>query len=148
MSPLAIRLVPVAAPMLGVVNVLLLNVSTPAKVESVPVVGRVSVVVPVVVSVVACAPEVVRLPPRVIVLPVLATPVPPLAPGNTPVTVEVVSATVKPAPVAPPVKVPVLVKLEAVTPEARVDPESVPAAAVTVIGAVPSKSTPLIARAV
>ena len=45
-------------------------------------------------------------------------------------------------------KVPVLVKLEAVTPEARVAPVRVPAAAVTVMAAVPSKSVPFIARAV
>ena len=44
--------------------------------------------------------------------------------------------------------VPTLVKLEAVTPEARVAPVRVPAAAVTVIGAVPSKFTPLMARGV
>ena len=44
--------------------------------------------------------------------------------------------------------VPTLVKEDAVTPEFRVVPVSVPAAAVTVIAAVPSKDTPLIARAV
>ena len=49
----------------------------PAVVASVPVVGSVTEVLPVVVSVVVKAPEVVRLPPSVIV-PVLATPVPPL----------------------------------------------------------------------
>ena len=45
-------------------------------------------------------------------------------------------------------KVPTLVKEEAVTPEFRVAPLKVLAAAVTVIGAEPSKLTPLMARAV
>jgi hypothetical protein len=44
--------------------------------------------------------------------------------------------------------VPTLVKLEAVTPLARVAPDNVPAAAVTVIAALPLKFTPLIALAV
>ena len=65
--------------------VLLVNASEPAKVARVPVVGRVKVVVLVAVSVVANAPTVVRLPPSVMVLPELATPVPPFAPGKTPV---------------------------------------------------------------
>ena len=47
-----------------------------------------------------------------------------------------------------PVNVPTLVKLDAVTPDASVAPLRVPAAAVTVIGAVPSNVTPLIARPV
>ena len=46
------------------------------------------------------------------------------------------------------VKVPTDVRDDAVTPAARVAPESVPAAAVTVIGAVPSKFTPFIALGV
>lgn len=46
------------------------------------------------------------------------------------------------------VSVPTLVRLDAVTPLASVAPLNVPAAAVTVIAAVPSKLTPLIARAV
>lgn len=45
-------------------------------------------------------------------------------------------------------ELPKLVKLDAVTPDARVDPESVPAAAVTVMFAVPSNATPLMLRAV
>lgn len=45
--------------------------------SSVPLVGKVTLVVPVVVNVNGLAPEVVRLPPSVIVLE-LATPVPPL----------------------------------------------------------------------
>jgi hypothetical protein len=58
----------------------------------VPVVGKVTFVVAVVVNVVAKLPDVVKsfpveiLPPKVIVFPVLSTPVPPLAPGNVPVT--------------------------------------------------------------
>jgi hypothetical protein len=46
------------------------------------------------------------------------------------------------------VSVPTDVRLLAVTPDVNVEPLSVPAAAVTVIAALPSKSTPLIARAV
>ena len=45
-------------------------------------------------------------------------------------------------------RVPTLVSDDAVTPAASVLPLSVPAAAVTVIPAVPSKFTPLMARAV
>lgn len=45
-------------------------------------------------------------------------------------------------------ELPKLVKLDAVTPEASVAPVSVPAAAVTVMFAVPSKDTPLIVLAV
>ena len=51
-----------------------------AVVANVPLVGKVTFVVPVVVSVVANAPEVVRLPPSVIVLVPLLTPVPPCVP--------------------------------------------------------------------
>lgn len=73
----------------GLVSVLLVSVSDPANVANVPVVGKVTVVVPVDVNVVLKAPEVVKLPPSVIVLPELATPVPPLAPSKTPVTSDV-----------------------------------------------------------
>lgn len=45
-------------------------------------------------------------------------------------------------------RVPTEVREDAVTPDDRVDPVSVPAAAVTVIAAVPSKATPLMFRAV
>jgi len=48
--------------------------------RSVPLVGKVTLVVPVRVRVQLYAPEVVRLPPSVIVLPVFATPVPPYWP--------------------------------------------------------------------
>ena len=51
--------------------VLLVNVSVPANVANVPVVGNVTLVVAVDVNVVAKAPLVVKLPPRVIVLPLL-----------------------------------------------------------------------------
>ena len=44
--------------------------------------------------------------------------------------------------------VPTLVRLDAVTPEARVAPVSVPAAAVTVMSAEPLNATPLIFREV
>ena len=63
--------------------VLNVNVSVPDKVDSVPVVGKVIFVSPVLVKVVLKLPAVVNalavviLPPKVIVLPVLATPVPP-----------------------------------------------------------------------
>ena len=63
-----------------------MKVSVPVKVARVPDVGKVTFVNAVLVRVVAKAPEVARLPPRVMVLPVLATPVPPLAPTPTPVT--------------------------------------------------------------
>jgi hypothetical protein len=61
----------------GLVKVLLVKVSVPARVAIVPVVGRVIDVVPVAVNVVANAPEVVKFPPSVIVLDPLFTPVPP-----------------------------------------------------------------------
>ena len=67
----------------GLVSVLLVSVSAPAKVERVPVSGRVMLVVAVVVRVVAWAPEVVKLPPNVMVLPLLSTPVPPYWPVIT-----------------------------------------------------------------
>jgi len=57
--------------------VLLVRTSEPAMVASVPELGRVTLVLPVVVNVVVCAPLVVRFPPRVIVFPELLTPVPP-----------------------------------------------------------------------
>jgi hypothetical protein len=47
-----------------------------------------------------------------------------------------------------PVRVPTLVSDDAVTPEARVLPERVPAAAVTVMSAEPLKATPLMFREV
>jgi len=59
------------------VIVLLLSDSVPARVARVPVVGRVTEVLAVVVKPSVCAPVWVKLPPIVIVLPVLATPVPP-----------------------------------------------------------------------
>jgi hypothetical protein len=62
---------------------LLVNVSAPVRVLSVPLVGRITEVVPVTVMVVAKEPEVIRFPPRVIVLPVLAIPVPPYCPAIT-----------------------------------------------------------------
>ena len=66
---------------------------------------------------------------------------PPLAfTANVPVVVI--------APLLKLVSVPTLVRLLAVTPLANVSPLNVPAAAVTVIAALPSKLTPLIARAV
>lgn len=49
----------------------------------VPLVGKVTSVVPDVLRMVAFAPKVVRLPPRVIVLFVFAIPVPPYCPGIT-----------------------------------------------------------------
>jgi hypothetical protein len=57
----------------------------PPLASRVPDVGRVTVVVPVTVSVVVNAPENVTLPPKVRV-PLLLTPVPPLVEGRTPVT--------------------------------------------------------------
>jgi hypothetical protein len=51
-------------------------------------------------------------------------------------------------PIVRPVRVPTLVRDDAVTPEFRVAPERVPAAAVTVISAEPLKETPLMLLAV
>ena len=59
---------------------LFVNVSVPAKVAKVPLVGNVTLVSAVEVKVVANAPEVVRFPPNVIVLDPLFTPVPPYVP--------------------------------------------------------------------
>jgi len=67
--------------------VLFVKVSVPAKVDKVPVVGKVIFVAPVLVNVVLKLPAVVKslavkiLPPRVIVLPELLTPVPPYCPA-------------------------------------------------------------------
>ena len=61
----------------GLAKVLLVNVSVPINVESVPEVGKVTVVAPVVLSVKELAPEVVKLPPSVMDLLPLFTPVPP-----------------------------------------------------------------------
>ena len=80
------------SPAAGVDADLLVKVSTPSKVDKVPVVGKVILVLPEVVNdkeyapVVLKDPAVDRLPPRVIVLPLLFTPVPPFAPKTTPVT--------------------------------------------------------------
>ncbi len=95
----AVRVLPVAilsvfVPLAVIVSplyVLLVSASLPAKVASVPVVGRVTFVDAVVVSVSAFAPEVVNdeavlmLPPRVIVFDPLLTPVPPRVPESVPV---------------------------------------------------------------
>ena len=73
----------VGVTIVGDTIVLKVNVSVPDKVASVPVVGKVIFVSPVLVKVVLKLPDVVNalavviLPPKVIVLPVLATPVPP-----------------------------------------------------------------------
>ena len=88
-TPEAVKLpvnVPDNAPPLivGEVKVLLVNVSEPANVARVPVVGRVTEVLAVVVTPSVCAPVCVKLPPRVSVLPVFATPVPPYSPATTP----------------------------------------------------------------
>lgn len=83
-----------------------------------------------------------RMPVRV------AAPLPPLDTGTVPVRVEVPRASVNPAPLDPPVSVPTVVKDEVTTVEPIVAPVRVPAAAGTVIAAVPSKFTPLIALAV
>lgn len=61
-------------------NVLLVKVSDPSSVASVPVVGSITLVLAVDVRVVSKAPLVVRFPPIVIVLSVFATPVPPYCP--------------------------------------------------------------------
>ncbi len=61
----------------GLVSVLLVNVSVPAKVLKVPVVGNVTLVVPVKVRVYAKLPE-----PVTVIAALLTTPVPPLAAGK------------------------------------------------------------------
>ena len=66
-----------------------------------------------------------------------------LAAGIVPVNVDEPNATVKPAPVAPPVNVPTDVRLEAVTPAASVAPVSVPAGAAFSVAKVP-KDDPLV----
>ena len=65
--------------------VLFVNVSDPAKVDKVPVVGKVIFVAAELTNVVAKAPVVVRSPPKVMVLPVLSIPVPPFAASRIPV---------------------------------------------------------------
>ena len=65
-----------------------------------------------------------------------------------PVPVMLFEPIARAPPIVKPVKVPTLVRDEAVTPEFRVAPERVPAAAVTVISAEPLNDTPLILRAV
>jgi hypothetical protein len=64
----------------GLVKVLLVNVSLPARVANVPVVGSVNEVVPDTVSVVPKAPEIVS-----VLAELFATPVPPFAAPNVPV---------------------------------------------------------------
>ena len=66
----------------GEVKVLLVKVSEPAKVASVPVVGSVTPVAPVTVKAVAKAPEIVN-----VLAALFDTPVPPLAGANVPATV-------------------------------------------------------------
>ena len=77
--------------------VLLVKVSAPFKVASVPVVGNVIFVEPILVKVVLKLPTVVKafavkiFPPKDIVLPVLSTPVPPYCPVIGPVKAAVPS---------------------------------------------------------
>jgi hypothetical protein len=68
---------------MGEVSVLLVSVSVPASVASVPEVGRVSAVVPETVSVVPKAPEIAN-----VLAALFDTPVPPLFAGKTPVRLE------------------------------------------------------------
>ena len=86
--------------------VLLVRVSEPARVASVPVVGNVTAVLAVAVSDVVNAPEVVKLPPRVIVLDPLLTPVPPyvgptIVPCQTPVPIVPTEVSEEPTTVVP-----------------------------------------------
>ena len=67
-----------------------LAVGAVTELRTLPLIGKVNEVLAVTVNDVVNAPEVVKLPPIVNVLPVLATPVPPLAPTTTPVTLEAV----------------------------------------------------------
>ena len=68
---------------IGVVRVLLVKVSVPAKVANVPVVGSVTPVTPETVNVVAKDPEIVN-----VLATLFATPVPPLFAGKVPVTFD------------------------------------------------------------
>ena len=72
----------------------------PVVASSVPLVGKVTFVAPVLVSVTGLAPEVAKLPPIVMVFPALFTPAPPLAPGRMAVTF-VVRSTAPDARAAP-----------------------------------------------
>ena len=72
------------------VMVLFVNVSVPANVANVPVVGNVTFVAAVKVRVYAKLPE-----PVTVIAALLATPVPPLAAGNIPVTPVVRGSPVK-----------------------------------------------------
>lgn len=100
--------------------VLLVRVSAPAKVAKVPVVGKVTLVAPVVVRVKENAPEVVKdpavvtFPPKVVVNVPLLTPVPPLAGFKIP------PKTIPPEVGVPGVN-PVVPALNVVTP----DPETI-----------------------
>jgi hypothetical protein len=67
----------------GVVRVLLVSVSEPAKVANVPVVGSVTPVFPETVNVVAKLPEIAS-----VLATLFATPVPPLFAGKVPVTFD------------------------------------------------------------
>ena len=67
---------------IGEARVLLVNVSTPFRVDKVPDSGNIILLLPVVVSMRSPTPPSVKLPFRVMVLLTLATPVPPFAPGN------------------------------------------------------------------
>lgn len=101
---------------------------------SVPEVGKVMLVGPVVVNVMLLAPEVVRLPPRVMVLLPLFTPVPPLAPGKIPVTSAVkLTADHDGLPAALPCNTVVVVPWLANSAEARVGVKYVGAADATVL---------------
>ena len=91
----------------GLTNVLLVNISVPSKVASVPDAGKVTFVGPVLLRVVLKAPVVSKFPPRVMVLPVLFLPVPPLAPETIPVILVAVPLTFPVrSPVTFPVKLP------------------------------------------
>jgi hypothetical protein len=68
---------PASDPLVTPTIVLFESVSLPANVASVPVVGNVTPVGPVIVNVDANAPDVARLPPSVMVFAPLLTPVPP-----------------------------------------------------------------------
>jgi hypothetical protein len=85
----------------GDVSVLFVSVSLPASVASVPVVGSVTPVVPVTVSVVAKAPLIVSVDAAL-----LATPVPPFAGASVPASVIVPLPVIGPPlvvrPVVPP----------------------------------------------
>lgn len=97
--------VPVLLVIVRPLIVLFVKASDPARVASVPVVGSVTFVAPVLVRVIEFAPLVTKLPPSVIVLLPLFTPVPPFVPAICPV----IPTVIEPAPFVMAIFVPAVI---------------------------------------